>query len=219
MRGALLQHISLLRPLSFSRRSTSGWAEVRWDKGGGKNSYRIGADGCCDLEGVDSPNSGVLCPQGHTAHKFKTFHGGFNCDICKKRMSEDTVMYGCRACDWDTCDDCKPSGGSSSSTPIVVAEGVAACNHSFKFHGGDSGSEDEDVKDLCSGLMAKLKGGAVRKPEGLVLDGQKGYAELDAWEVRSGEERSDELCSADVSKILTPIHRCSSEARCLLRFT
>ena len=84
MRGALLQHISLLRPLSFSRRSTSGWAEVRWDKGGGKNSYRIGADGCCDLEGVDSPNSGVLCPQGHTAHKFKTFHGGFNCDICKK---------------------------------------------------------------------------------------------------------------------------------------
>ena len=55
--------------------------------------------------------------------------------------------------------------------------GVRTWDHYFDMRGVGG-----DVTDHCSGLMARLQGGAKRTKEGLVLDGKTGYAKLDTWE-------------------------------------
>ena len=87
------------------------------------------------------------------------------------------------------------------STAITVVEGVASCHHSWKFEG----SGTAPVQDECSGLMARVKGGAVRTSQGLHLaKGKKGYAEIDAWEW--GGETSVEVRVREEQKRMT--NRC-----------
>ena len=68
---------------------------------------------------------------------------------------------------------------------FLTPEGVKGCEHFFDMRG-----KGGNVKDQCSGLMAKLKGGARRTEEGVVLDGKKGsfwkkgsYVKLDPWPI------------------------------------
>jgi len=49
----------------------------------------------------------VVCPKGHNMHSFVTNKANFNCDMCQKRFPMGTVLYGCRACNFDACAECK----------------------------------------------------------------------------------------------------------------
>ena len=48
------------------------------------------------------------CSAGHGLIRFKTPRDGFGCDICgSQSVPTDTVMYGCRECNYDICISCE----------------------------------------------------------------------------------------------------------------
>jgi len=57
--------------------------------------------------GGDQAKRPVLCPGGHSMHIFATHKANYNCDFCQKRFPTGVTMYGCRACNFDSCAECK----------------------------------------------------------------------------------------------------------------
>merc|ERR1712083_384923 len=47
-----------------------------------------------------------LCPQQHLLKRFITDQDSFTCDVCQKRQSRGSELYGCRVCNWDCCSIC-----------------------------------------------------------------------------------------------------------------
>lgn len=49
----------------------------------------------------------LVCPkEGHILSKFAVPNRLFACDVCDGRPKVGSIMYGCRACDWDMCHRC-----------------------------------------------------------------------------------------------------------------
>mmetsp|Transcript_400 Transcript_400/g.518 ORF Transcript_400/g.518 Transcript_400/m.518 type:complete len:970 (+) Transcript_400:710-3619(+) len=49
----------------------------------------------------------LVCPtNGHPLQRFVVPNRLFACDVCDRRPAEGSTMYGCRLCDWDTCQNC-----------------------------------------------------------------------------------------------------------------
>mmetsp|Transcript_13724 Transcript_13724/g.15632 ORF Transcript_13724/g.15632 Transcript_13724/m.15632 type:complete len:1054 (-) Transcript_13724:2346-5507(-) len=49
----------------------------------------------------------IACPE--KSHPLKRFHVPnrfFACDVCDRKPSVGSLMFGCRACDWDICSNC-----------------------------------------------------------------------------------------------------------------
>ena len=55
---------------------------------------------------LSRPKGNLHCPQHHDLSKFSTPNAQFNCDKCGKTVAKDSIMYGCRPCDWDACQEC-----------------------------------------------------------------------------------------------------------------
>jgi hypothetical protein len=69
----------------------------------------------------------------HNLTQFETAHGSFSCDVCMKKQATRTVMFGCRACNFDVCEACNvqhgivPTAPASAPPPqVVVAAPVPA---------------------------------------------------------------------------------------------
>ena len=45
------------------------------------------------------------CPQGHEIEKRGAFFN-HSCDLCRKKLSEEKIVYTDRVCDFDVCNDC-----------------------------------------------------------------------------------------------------------------
>eukprot|EP01083_Nonionella_stella_P175056 608580_1 len=50
----------------------------------------------------------INCPGKHGMTIYETEENGLSCDLCKKKVSSGTRLYGCRECNYDVCTDCKP---------------------------------------------------------------------------------------------------------------
>lgn len=48
----------------------------------------------------------VTCARDHVLKKFKTKEHGFTCESCSAVMPVKSILYGCRACDFDLCESC-----------------------------------------------------------------------------------------------------------------
>ena len=57
--------------------------------------------------------SSLCSSQAHAASLHLTRHASFRCDVCGKGVQIGKVMFGCRRCDWDICEQCvdKREGG------------------------------------------------------------------------------------------------------------
>jgi len=55
----------------------------------------------------------IFCPKKHAAMLHVTKHSSFRCDLCGVGVECGAIMYGCRECDWDACENCtdKVEGG------------------------------------------------------------------------------------------------------------
>mmetsp|Transcript_70988 Transcript_70988/g.125535 ORF Transcript_70988/g.125535 Transcript_70988/m.125535 type:complete len:677 (+) Transcript_70988:74-2104(+) len=77
------------------------------------------------LEAVDEADRGsdasrleAYCPENHLLTAFETHEEGFACSVCEREFPEKTLLYGCRACDYDLCESCLfKTDGSSEQTP------------------------------------------------------------------------------------------------------
>jgi len=67
------------------------------------------------------------CPGGHALHRHGTPIMGFSCDCCKQQdLPVGTVMWGCRACNYDKCQVCYQM---SEDMPHILAGGARnACD-------------------------------------------------------------------------------------------
>eukprot|EP01084_Bolivina_argentea_P052282 96033_1 len=75
------------------------------------------------------------CLGGHGLRKFKTF-SEFGCDVCDNDVSMNSIMYGCRLCNYDVCNDCYTTKDDSKVSNITSAKDSAFyeyfINHTFK---------------------------------------------------------------------------------------
>jgi hypothetical protein len=64
-------------------------------------------------EDIFSASEVILCPKKHNATLHVTKHSSFRCDLCGKGVECGAIMFGCRSCDWDKCEQCcdKVEGG------------------------------------------------------------------------------------------------------------
>ncbi|MGK3740519.1 MAG: hypothetical protein ACI90V_007369, partial [Bacillariaceae sp.] len=64
-------------------------------------------------EDIFSASEVILCPKKHKATLHVTKHSSFRCDLCGKGVECGAIMFGCRSCDWDKCEQCcdKVEGG------------------------------------------------------------------------------------------------------------
>ena len=49
-----------------------------------------------------------MCPRLHNLNKYnsKDFNNGHLCNICRMRISNNSVQFRCVQCDFDVCDKC-----------------------------------------------------------------------------------------------------------------
>lgn len=47
------------------------------------------------------------CPAGHELVTHNTPNGTYSCDLCAKAVDQGAIMYGCRKCNWDSCESCE----------------------------------------------------------------------------------------------------------------
>jgi next-to-BRCA1 protein 1 len=67
----------------------------------------------------------VVAERPKCKHMLKTFvalHSGFHCDQCHMRVPPKTTLHGCRMCNFDLCDACFASSGSSTPIAPVIAK-------------------------------------------------------------------------------------------------
>lgn len=107
-----------------------------------------------------------ICPAGHALTAFQTHHPNFGCNACRKGLPQGARMYGCRSCNWDVCDDCKPKEHMPTPptqpppllmqprTPIeraftgISAESPLEVEPSDKVHGVHGATTPPDVPGL-----------------------------------------------------------------------
>jgi hypothetical protein len=87
------------------------------------------APACAPAETL-AVSAGITLRCKHALKMFETPHGSFTCDVCMKKQPSSTVMHGCRACNFDVCNECNiqyriaPTPGPSGTVvpaPAVVA--------------------------------------------------------------------------------------------------
>eukprot|EP01084_Bolivina_argentea_P172774 299243_1 len=49
----------------------------------------------------------AYCPANHTLTQFKTPDANYYCDVCNRNLNEQTILFGCRECDYDICQSCQ----------------------------------------------------------------------------------------------------------------
>ena len=52
---------------------------------------------------IESHFDGSDCPGLHGLKQQKLFGV---CDVCRKSITRDNIVYGCRKCNWDACESC-----------------------------------------------------------------------------------------------------------------
>lgn len=57
----------------------------------------------------------ISCPAGHALTTLQTPCKGYGCDLCRKVVPKGARLHGCRRCNWDACDDCKPKAAAATS--------------------------------------------------------------------------------------------------------
>lgn len=83
------------------------------------------------------------CPHG--LRRFITDHE-YICDICNETQLTDQVMFGCRICDWDTCEKCA-NRDAESSEKYVQADGKEESTKPPVAKTSSSGEPDLDLTD------------------------------------------------------------------------
>lgn len=70
-----------------------------------------GASKASNASILESPDPGAIytCPDGHTLIAEATPEENYNCDACKSLFPAATILWGCRSCNYDTCQDCLDS--------------------------------------------------------------------------------------------------------------
>ena len=46
------------------------------------------------------------CPGKHGLNKYNSSKNGQCCNVCRTKMAKDSVLYGCKVCDFDLCINC-----------------------------------------------------------------------------------------------------------------
>jgi hypothetical protein len=57
----------------------------------------------------------------HLLKTFETTHGGFNCNICLVKQPINSILHGCRPCNYDVCQSCHTRLGLPLPVPSVGA--------------------------------------------------------------------------------------------------
>ena len=93
--------------------------------GGPHGVYGASDEAASDEAASDeAANDGRACPRGHALGSFLTPNCSFSCDgdgCTQRRLPPGTVMYGCRACNYDLCWDCFIVAGDSGSGSVAAA--------------------------------------------------------------------------------------------------
>merc|ERR1712032_1267884 len=50
------------------------------------------------------------CPSGHVLERHSAPNSDYTCDVCGKEVTEGEILWGCRPCDYDECQQCANKG-------------------------------------------------------------------------------------------------------------
>lgn len=92
------------------------------------------------------------CANGHTLERFVTPHENYVCDLCRSQQRTDSIMFSCRACDWDECVNCV--GGSAGDGSQTI--GNTASSSSSSSYLLASGEEEQASNGLTPEQKKKL---------------------------------------------------------------
>lgn len=77
------------------------------------------AQGQTEKEPLQTPQT--KCPEGHDLIPFESEEDDFLCSVCECEFPMGTILYGCRACDYDLCRECLAHTVFHSSGKSFVA--------------------------------------------------------------------------------------------------
>jgi hypothetical protein len=77
------------------------------------------AQGQTEKEPLQTPQT--KCPEGHDLIPFESEEDDFLCSVCECEFPLGTILYGCRACDYDLCRECLAHTVFHSSGKSFVA--------------------------------------------------------------------------------------------------
>lgn len=77
------------------------------------------AQGQKEKEPLQTPQT--KCPEGHDLTPFESEEDDFLCSVCECEFPMGTILYGCRACDYDLCRECLAHTVFHSSGKSFVA--------------------------------------------------------------------------------------------------
>ena len=79
----------------------------------------------------DNDSNELQCPGNHGLKEFNTSEYKqftyFNCDICQTKHNKNTIMFGCRICDYDLCQSCMQNTGMHVFSISIGRLCVRAC--------------------------------------------------------------------------------------------
>ena len=78
---------------------------------------------------ADTVELTTTCTGGHGLQSFSTPTNSYYCDKCKKRFPKNTILFGCRTCDFDACGTCVPSEYASSQIALFHSANACPAGH------------------------------------------------------------------------------------------
>jgi len=100
----------------------------------------------------------VCCPKLHVAELHVTKHSSFRCDLCGKGVDCGRVMYGCRECDWDACEQCIDREEMAVVKWRHVQDIASRCTSLLQMDKAGReplatfGAHGSDLETVCSGI-------------------------------------------------------------------
>jgi hypothetical protein len=92
--------------IAKARKALDDWTSLSKVEHKGPSAAAIKAEIEIAIDCINVIIRGTRCPGMHELTSFKTPCYGYGCDLCKQTFDTNTIMFGCRTCDWDSCSNC-----------------------------------------------------------------------------------------------------------------
>ena len=98
------KHVTIVAP-SIKPDGSAEWAfDKISENGGGQEEEEVFNRGNKNEIGLHTNRK---CAKQHGLIRFNTPHSRFGCDLCRQGVPKDSVMYGCKKCNYDICASCE----------------------------------------------------------------------------------------------------------------
>jgi hypothetical protein len=108
-----------------------------------------------EAEFLEAKRAGLTCLNDHRLKRFHTPYPDFACSVCTQTFHEGTLMFGCRACDYDICKSCLAKFPAAASRAPMNFEQRKARAQSL-----DRASDSNRAKEPSPSPKAGGKAGA-----------------------------------------------------------